>query len=315
MLPVCRADAATLPEALGLQMQRFPHAERADRIRNMLESNRRGEISLDDCFLFQEAGRVIGVITLVKQKDGTVFVWPAEIAPRISPPNYARELRAALYRQARSIVDAPGSWIGQALLDSDQRRISREMAEHGFPRLTELLFMHRSLTLPVSPASAAEPLQSIAFDEAANRARFARTLDATYIDTLDCPEVTAGCRTADDALESHKLTGRFDPQRWRLYQQADGQDVGLLLMSEHLPERVWEVVYFGVDSRFRGKGFGMGILLDGLQRAQQTGGSEVVLAVDIRNTLAISLYAKLGFEEFDRRIVHARISQASGESR
>lgn len=315
MLPVCRADAASLPEALSLQMQRFPHAERADRIRNMLESSRRGEISLDDCFLFQEAGRVIGVITLVKQKDGTVFVWPAEIAPRLSPPNYARELRAALYAQARSIVDAPGSWIGQALLDSDQRQISREMNEHGFPRLTELLFMHRSLSVPVEIKPAAQSLRSITFDEASNRDRFARALDTTYIDTLDCPEVTAGRRTADDALESHKLTGRFDPQCWRLYQQADGQDVGLLLLSEHLPERVWEVVYFGVDSRFRGQGYGLAIMLDGLQRAQQTGGSEVVLAVDVRNTLAVSLYKKLGFEDFDRRIVHARISQASGGSR
>ncbi len=306
MLSVCRADAATLPEALSLQMQRFPHAERADRIRNMLESSGRGEISLDDCFLLQEGGRVIGVITLVRQKDGTVFVWPAEVSSRLSPPNYARELRAALYAQARSIVDEPGSWIGQALLDSDQRQVSREMSEHGFPRLTDLLFLHRSLTAPIEANTGAEPLESVPLDEAANRDRFVRMLDATYIDTLDCPEVTAGMRTADDAFESHKLTGRFDPQNWHLY-QFDGQDVGLLLMSEHLPERVWEVVYFGVDARFRGRRFGHAIMLDGMRRAQQHGASEIVLAVDVRNTLAIKLYQKLDFEEFDRRIVHARI--------
>lgn len=308
MLPVCRADSATLPDALSLQLQRLPAAERSERVQQMLEASRRGEMSLDDCFLFRERGRVIGVITVIRQKDGTVFVWPAEVSGRISPPNFAREIRAALYAQARAIVDEPSSWIGQALLDQDQRQSGQEMSENGFPRLTELVFMHRSLTKPLEIPAGLPPVESIPFDENSNRARFIHTLNATYINTLDCPEVTTGLRTADEALDGHKLTGIFNPQRWRLYQSA-GQDVGLLLMSEHSPEKVWEIVYFGIDARFRGRGLGLAIMLNGLSLAQQSGTPEAVLAVDIRNTYAIQLYRRLAFEEFDRRIVHARISQ------
>lgn len=309
MLVPRRADATTLPEALNLQMQRFPPAERASRIGNLLESSRRGELSLDQCFIIQERGKVIGVILAVVQSDGTIFVWPAETHRKLSPPNFARDVRALLYRQVCEIVDRPPAWIGQALLDDDQREVSREMQANGFPKLTNLLFMHRPLANPLPQSPGNVRLTSESLDEATNLDRFLSVLDATYIDTCDCAEVTVARRTAKDAFAAHKLTGSFDPVHWKIYQH-NGVDVGILLLTVHYPELVWEVVYFGVGATHRGHGFGRAIVWDGMRQAQAGAGTEMVLAVDTRNTFAIALYDELGFTEFDRRIVHARFTKS-----
>jgi ribosomal protein S18 acetylase RimI-like enzyme len=308
MIEITRAGNS-LEEALRLQLQAFPEEERSSRIRQLLDSEQKQIVSVDDCLVCRQGERLAGVQLLVSQPDGTVYVWPAETRSGLHPDDDA-SIRRRLYEEAARVVDTPGVWIGQSLLETDQEEQSRELSEHGFPRLTDLVFMNR----PVAPSAdhvAADDdspdavWHSEPFDEAVNAADFAAVVELTYQSTCDCPELN-GTRDGWESLESHRQAGSHSANRWRLFRHEE-RPAGLLLLTEHPPESVWEVVYFGVAPEFRGMGFGKRILEAGLDLAHKNGIGEIVLAVDVRNSPAIRLYEQLNFSQFDRRIVHARL--------
>jgi len=308
MIKITRAGAS-LDEALRLQLRTFDEVERSARIDQFHDSEQREVVSLDNCLVCRRGSRIVGVLLLVSQSDGTMYVWPAETLDGLHPQDDL-EIRRALYQEAISVVDAPGIWIGQSLLETHQDEQSLELAQHGFPRLTDLVFMKCSVpVLPEDAVSADSPRTEIwesePFDVAANGAEFAALVEQTYESTCDCPELN-GTRDGWESLESHRQAGEYSPERWRLY-RYEGQPAGLLLLAQHPPEAVWEVVYFGITPRFRGMGFGQRVLESGIDLAQKNGIREIVLAVDVRNSPAMRLYEELNFTQFDRRIVHARL--------
>ena len=309
MIEITRAGAL-LDEALRLQLQAFSEADRSARIEQFHESEQREVVSLDNCLICRRGSRVAGVLLLVSQSDGTMYVWPVETLGGLHPQDDI-EIRRALYDEATRVVDAPGIWIGQSLLETDQDEQSQELAQHGFPRLTDLIFMN--LSVPALPdedpeivaASGQELWASEAFDEPTNAADFAALVEQTYESTCDCPELN-DTRDGWESLESHRQAGAHSPELWRLFRH-EGHPAGLLLLTEHPPEAVWEVVYFGIAPRFRGMGFGKRVLEAGIDLAGKNGIREIVLAVDVRNSPAMRLYEELNFAQFDRRIVHARL--------
>jgi ribosomal protein S18 acetylase RimI-like enzyme len=308
MIEITRAGSS-LDEALRLQLQVFSEDDRLARIEQLLDSEKRQIVSLENCLVCRRGSRIAGVLLLVNQSDGTVYVWPAETLGGLHPQDDA-DIRRALYQEATRVVDAPENWIGQSLLETDQEEQSRELAENGFPQLTDLVFMNRSVSLATevsdqSKVRSSEVWTSEPFDEGTNGADFANLVEQTYESTCDCPELN-GSRDGWESLESHRQSGLHSPDRWRLFRH-EGQPAGLLLLTEHPPEAVWEVVYFGVSPQFRGMGFGKRVLEAGIDLAQKSGIVEIVLAVDVRNSPAMRLYEQLKFAQFDRRIVHARI--------
>jgi mycothiol synthase len=315
MINIARAGTS-LNEALRLQMQVFSESERSSRIEQLLESERRKLVSLDNCLICRSGSRIAGVLLLVSQSDGTVYVWPAETFGGLHPEDDS-EIRRALYEEATRVIDAPEIWIGQSLLETDQEDQSHELAQNGFPRLTDLVFLNRSVETHgedslSSDASISELWSSEPFDEATNGSDFAALVEQTYESTCDCPELN-GTRDGRESLESHRQAGSHSADLWRLFRH-EGQPAGLLLLTEHPPEAVWEVVYFGVAPQFRGMGFGKRILEAGIGLAQKSGILEIVLAVDVRNAPAMRLYEQLKFTQFDRRIVHARLRKTRGDA-
>lgn len=305
MLTVRSAIAAEVAAALMLQFKRYSLEERNQRLQNLLAAKQRGE-SQFECLVAVDGFEIVGVQLLVQQSDGTLYVWPVELAKPFARTPKAMSARAALYELAEQRFRASGSWIAQTLLELDRDKQSAEMTKHGFPYLTDLLFLGRPYVggdpLPECPVS----LPTISFDPASNSERFARVLEATYEGTLDCPELNAGERTGQNALEGHKLAGQFDARGWRLFQQ-DGEDVGIVLLTQHVPDPIWEVIYLGVVPSARGRGLGRVLLLDSLRYALAQGAWEMVLGVDSRNHPAIALYQQLGFTQMERRLVHARL--------
>ncbi len=142
MIEITRAGSS-LDEALRLQLQVFSEADRMARIEQLIDSRNRQIVSLDNCLVCRKGSRIAGVLLLVSQSDGTVYVWPAETLGGLHPQDDA-DIRRALYQEATRVVDSPENWIGQSLLETDQEEQSRELAENGFPRLTDLVFMNRS---------------------------------------------------------------------------------------------------------------------------------------------------------------------------
>lgn len=125
-------------------------------------------------------------------------------------------------------------------------------------------------------------------------------LEATYDQTLDCPEL-CGMRTTADVLASHKAAGTFDPALWWLL-EMDGKPEGCCLMSPSPAQRALELVYLGLSPRVRGLGLGKRLLALGIAHAGAHHRAwPVHCAVDQRNEPARKLYERFGFEETGRR--------------
>lgn len=307
MFEVTRA-VSSLDEALRLQFQTFPEPDRATRIEQLIESAENQVVSIDECLVCHHGDRIAGVLLLVSQTDGTIYVWPAETLSGLHPDDDAT-IRRNLYQEATHVVDSPEIWIGQSLLETDQEEQSRELSANGFPLLTDLIFMNHAVTSaqdePLTDKQPDEIWASEPFDEAVNATEFARLVEQTYLNTCDVPELN-GTRDGWESLASHRHSGVHCPTRWRLFRH-EGRPAGLLLLTEHAPEPVWEVVYFGVAPELRGKGFGKRVLQAGIDLARKNDIEAIVLAVDVRNEPAMRLYEELDFLRFDRRIVHARL--------
>lgn len=127
-----------------------------------------------------------------------------------------------------------------------------------------------------------------------------RALNASYEQTLDCPEL-CGMRETTDVIESHLATGRFDPSLWTIV-LMQGEPVGCALFNEVPDNRSAELVYLGVGPAARGLGLGRWLVEDGLARvARQTRATEVLCAVDRRNAPAFRVYKSIGFGAFASR--------------
>ncbi len=298
-----------LRERLEIQFCSADAEERNSQIEQLLESHSKRRLSLDCSLAIRSGGRIRGVLTIATQPDGTINFWPAAV---VSGFNHAQsgEIQRQLYSQAVRFFSDSDCWIAQCLLAPQDVAASREFVAAGIPRLTELSFLARSLDETLPALSEQQTVAIEEFDSGANRDRFANLLERTWQGTLDCAELN-GCRSGTEALDGHQLAGEFSPDRWLLF-SIEGTDVGVLLLTNHPDEQVWEVVYFGVASEARGRGLGRVILLEGLRRAQQAGALELVLAVDARNSPALKLYTELGFRPFDRRVVHALLRKPAG---
>ncbi|MDX2147396.1 MAG: GNAT family N-acetyltransferase [Planctomycetota bacterium] len=135
-------------------------------------------------------------------------------------------------------------------------------------------------------------------------------LDASYQDTLDCPEL-CGLRETRDALAAHRATGHFDPSLWWIA-ELDGRPEGCMLLSLSPEQGVVELVYVGLSPALRGKRVGSRLLALGLgqafARSREPGVrvDAMTCAVDQRNTPALRLYERAGFTRVSARCAAVR---------
>lgn len=198
--------------------------------------------------------------------------------------------------------------IAQALPELDEHWFEEALQLAGFISVGTLSYMRQEpLVLmrgkrppaPELPAGVAfrwlsDPAQS------QGDADLLAALDASYENTLDCPEL-CGLRDTADILTSHKSTGTFDPSLWMLI-TLDGAPAGCVLLSRCPEQRSIELVYLGIGQRLRGKGLSKILLTYAIAKARaQTPGWSVTCAVDERNVPALRLYTGMGFSVFGRR--------------
>ena len=249
----------------------------------------------------------------------------------------ANRERIALVHHACAEVAAaradgrPRAVLAQALLEPRETEATQALIGAGFQRLGDLAYLRR-------PLPRAGPGRSL--DQAGNPRWPARlrvrsveqllseghtphridewivsALEASYVDTLDCPEL-CGMRGMDDVLDSHKSVGVFDPALWWI--ALDESDVAraCLLLAVCPEQDSVELVYLGLDPNVRGLGLGSTLVQFGLRRLYDgslgagsatgkprvEGGGGITCAVDSRNAPAMKLYRRSGFERFGLRV-------------
>jgi len=239
--------------------------------------------------------------------------WIQEIAGKtavIWTPPLEADIGESLLRAAADYVDARGIPLAQMVVGEHDGYSAELHRRCGFPRFAELLYLFAEISTVSAPADA-KPHGELQFIAHAgdDPQRLSRLLERTYINTLDCPGLD-GIRSMDDVLEGYRAQGRYLPANW-YFVVRNGADVGALILAEHPGFGNWELVYMGVIPEARGQKIGEKITRFALDAAAHSGAERLVLAVDSANAPALATYRRVGFKEWDRRIVYARLQMTA----
>ncbi len=197
------------------------------------------------------------------------------------------------------------SWL-QAILPMHDLKSAALLLRQGFQFLTNLSYMLHTLHRVEKPTAQGQELRWISYTPE-QQPLLAATLQLTYQDSLDCPELN-GLRSMADVLEGHRDTKVWQPHWWRFVLLKDTPiAVVIHAINKELPRPAWELLYIGLVPQARGQGWGQTILQQFLNEAKQEGAEHVLLAVDNRNAPALQLYERLGFEAWDQRAIYLKI--------
>lgn len=239
------------------------------------------------------------------------------------PPDASRDRAAAIREAVRLASQGYGAkaHLIQALAQPRERWAAASFEMAGLRRLTDLYYLAKSLQIresarTVAAGKAVKPLDDAswpagisvrAMDSSPEAERdLRRALEASYEDTLDCPEL-AGMRTLDDIIDAHRDVGTFDPALWWLVER-EGTPAGCVLLNRCPAQSCVELVYVGISPAVRGLGLGR-LLLQRAIAASSPHGRELRCAVDARNAPARRLYSALGFRETERRVAYVALTQ------
>lgn len=260
------------------------HAEEAvllSNLRNQLVAVREGEI-IGSVLVVRGAGRCAAI------RPPWLLDWDAELAARLL---HAAAAHGRTKHGARLIQSLINPAAAQSLVPALERA--------GFAPLATLSYLRRAVQPEDANAApdAAADLTWQHYSRLRHR-RFAATTARTYTESLDCPGLV-GLRTVNDAIDTHKHTGRFKPRCWHLVLDGD-HPVGVALVN-HLKGR-GELVYLGVVPEARSQGLGRILLSRAIHDTAAMGLRRMGLAVDVANTPAVRLYETAGFHETHRRL-------------
>lgn len=289
-----RADEADL--ALELLLSTFSAAER-----RALAAELRGELRRDQgdaagLFVQTHDGAVTGAALAQRHPGRTASIWR---------PRFASESTDAM---GSALVATCADWLAganvtlaQSLLEIEDAQAARWFEAAGFSRIARLAYLVCDLNEP-TPADTQLEFTPL---EAAQRKLFADVIEESYRETLDCPALN-GIRTMDDVLDGYRAIGAHRPEHW-LFVKADQEPVGCLILADHPASRQCELIYMGLIPAARGRGLGVPLLNEALRRAWLMERERLVLAVDLENAPALTLYLRAGFRAWDERDVYARV--------
>lgn len=209
----------------------------------------------------------------------------------------------------RALPEQCDATLAQVLLDPGDARGRAAFVGGGFKVLAQISDLERPIRTR-DAALAPEPADGVTYETYTEDRidEFLAVLEASYVDTLDCPGLR-GLRSTEDILAGHRATGSFDPELWTLV-RVDGTARGVLMLNPAPTANTIELVYLGLDHRVRGRGLGRDLLRYGMSRVARTGLRAIRLAVDESNDPALRLYRAAGFRRVQRRTALVRQIEA-----
>lgn len=222
------------------------------------------------------------------------------VTPPRDPRDHARGV--ALVERAIATAATLDVRVVQTLVEPEQAGTLEMFLAGGMRSIGTLAYLER----PRSRNRASDPVPPVGVTGVAvrpwrptERESLERVLEATYIDSLDCPGL-AKIRPTHEILDGHIHTGVVHPDAWMIL-EVDGVACGVSLASEIPSAHCMELVYFGLAPTARGRGLG-GYLLDcACANLLRHGDLSMALACDERNLAAMRLYKTRGFSRHLRR--------------
>ena len=259
-------------------------------VADLLAAADRPGCSLDLVFGAYEQGKLISACAALECPGAAAIVY---VANPDKNEVKARATRASL-ESLRASAWGRSIRLLEILVDADGADHRNVLERAGFHYLTRLLYLRRRGDRPAFAANERSDLTWVPYTPEAVPL-FCQALEASYVQSLDCPELT-GLRPTTDVLMGHRASGVFDPSLWWVVTQGESP-VGVLLLNR-LPSRAaLEIVYLGVAQLVRGTGVANALLGRAVGATRQIGVKLLTLAVDERNTPARRMYRRWFFEQ------------------
>jgi mycothiol synthase len=213
---------------------------------------------------------------------------PPRLRPRLQNSHVAELVAGVLMEPRRQ-----GATLAQVLLDPAHRAVHRAMLDSGFEDIAELMYLGRRITSPIHGRLLGDRYRLWRYDRTTHF-RFATCIQASYVDSLDCPKLN-GRRDIEDIMSGHKATGDFDPELWMLLSDLDDNDLGVMLVNRLANREGYELVYLGLTQQGRGQGLADALIRTAITALANEGGGQIITACDSQNAPARKLYHRNGF--------------------
>lgn len=225
--------------------------------------------------------------------------------PRLQPSASQRTAVSDCLLALHTVCKVRKIKILEALLESDAHDAARSLEGAGFRYLTRLVYLSRQIPGQQVDVKVADDVQWLSYT-AEREELFCRALDASYAESLDCPELT-GLRTAEEILAGHRASGLFDPAHWWVVTR-ESQPVGVLLLCGVPGRAALEIAYIGVAQPVRGTGVANALVQRAIEAVRSVNAVTLTLAVDRRNLPARRLYQRWFFRPVAMRDAWVAIS-------
>lgn len=234
--------------------------------------------------------------------DGAYLVRPRleATAPAVLEAHYREELSAA---------QRSGRKVALLLLPMDEPAQIAAAERAGFEFLTTIVQLRTATTHSFASTRAVDRPQTLPKEMsvrcAASDDEIWSVLNATYLDSLDCPEVH-DWRTPEEVLATHRAQGDGSFHDWSVV-QIEGAVVAIVLLAGHRGENALEIAYLGTVPGWRGRGLGDALMQHVFRQASAAGFPSVFVNADMRNEPALKLYARWGFSAMHELALHWRL--------
>ena len=242
-------------------------------------------------------GRCVGA-SLVVPSVGRVGM--LSHSPLDAPGVEAESVRAAVAAASHAAL-GDGLAFVQSLLAPQRRADMAMLAQAGFCKLAELVYMRLGLPAPDDNAG----LWGYTWRDYRRygEEELHEVIVSTYEASADCPRLR-GLRPIRDVIASHKAGGVFSPRSWWIASDA-GRPAGCILVNDSAASaREAEVVYMGVVRAFRGRRLGEAMVRRAVRWARRRKCQGLRVVVDAANTYAKRIYDRVGFRETLRRVAY-----------
>ncbi len=247
----------------------------------------------------ERGGRLHGVVLPVVSPGRTMLLFVPLHINGAFEEHASRQLIEMVCGKAAS----SGVQLAQVLVDVHGERTRSLLLGCGFRQLAELLYMHLSVHREVRAPILPDGCGWVTYGPESHDL-FARTILASYQQSLDCPALN-GLRDIGDIIAGHRATGEFDPSLWFALRRGH-EGAAVVLLSRVPRANMVELIYLGVAPEHRGRGMADLLLRQALWVTSASGYARLSLAVDASNVPALKLYWRHGLQAAGRKMALLR---------
>lgn len=284
-------------EGLLLAFGSLSPANQAARVESILAEGGAEGPPLDGLRVAKRGDRLVGAVFAQEQPGRSAIVWPPTVMP-----NESEETRNRLLASVNAWLAQRNVRMASMLFDSEEVVEERLASAGGFQRLASIAYMISGPEdWPEEPAPVEFAIERVLPSRVD---RWHRVLEATYVQTLDCPGLEE-LRPPEDVLTGYEAAGPVRSEFWMILKDAD-RDVGCLILVDHPQQNMAELAYMGLVPGVRGRGWGRRVAQLAQETARAAGRDKLLVGVDVRNLPAWNAYTACGFREWDRKVVFVR---------